>query len=160
MSERRPYTKPTRAEVQQALKKEWVPLTTGDVCVWGMTAAEMLALGSRSQRPAIDPRGGVDTTSASLWLVALSTRRDDQPDSPRVWDDLSLSELGDLPGEDFTALSLAAQRVNGKDPDSVEAMTDFTPATGAPNPSDLSSSASSSSADGFRASSTISRPIS
>ncbi len=140
MSQRRPYTKPTRAEVQLSLKREWVPLSTGDVCVWGMTAAEMLGLGQRSQRPSIDPRGGVDTSAAALWLVALCTRHGDQPDSPRVWDDLSIGEIADLPGEDFTALSLAAQRVNGKDTETVEELRDFTTATEAQSSSDSPSS--------------------
>ncbi len=149
MSQRRPYTKPTRAQVQLSLKREWVPLSTGDVCVWGMTAAEMLGLGQRSQRPSIDPRGGVDTSAAALWLVALCTRHDDKPESPRVWDDLSIGEIADLPGEDFTALSLAAQRVNGKDAKTVEDLRDFTTATEARNSSDSPSSVSSTVEGGF-----------
>ena len=152
----RTYTKPTRAQVQASLRREWVPLTTGDVCVWGMTAAEMLGLGQRSQRPSIDPRGGVDTSAAALWLVALCTRHGDEPESPRVWDDLSIAEISDLPGEDFTALSLAAQRVNGKDAETVEELRDFTPATEAQNSSNSPSSASSNSAAGFPVNSAMS----
>lgn len=156
MSQRRIYRKPTRLEVQQSLKREWVPLSTGDVCVWGMTAAEMLGLGQRSQRPAVDPRGGVDTSAAALWLVALCTRESDQPESPRIWDDLSIAEIAELPGEDFTELSLAAQRVNGKDPETVGELRDFTRATGAQKPSDSPSSASNNSAGGSPANSTTS----
>lgn len=145
MKKRRAFQKPTREAVQAKLKREWVSLEWGDVCVWGLTAAEMLALGQRSQRPSIDPRGGIDASAAASWLLALSARRDDQPGAERIWDDLTFADVLELSGEDFGKLSAAAQRVNGQGAEQVEATRDFTPATGAPNTSDSPSSASSSS---------------
>lgn len=142
---RRPYQPPEPARLHEKLRKEWVELDGGDVCVWEMRAPEMLSLGERSQRPGIDPRGGVDVTSAALLLTAFCTHVDDLPGSPRVWDDLQLGQINLLRSEEFTRLQEAIQRVNGTSPAAIEAVRDFTLATGAPNTSDSPSSASSNS---------------
>jgi hypothetical protein len=127
------------------LKKEWVSISAGDVSVWGMNAAQMLALGERIQRPTIDPRGGVDSSGAVLWLVVFCTHVSDDEESPLVWNEAQLQEVYQLSGDDFTALAMAARRVNGTDEKGLDDARDFTTATGAPSSSDSPSSASSSS---------------
>ena len=144
MKKHRPLDRDQLAQ-KPRLKKEWVSIAAGDVCVWGMNAAQMLALGERIQRPAIDPRGGVDTSAAALWLVAYCTHLSDAEDSPLVWNESQLMEIYQLSGEDFGALAMAARRVNGTDAEVIESQRDFTTATGAPSSSDSPSSASSSS---------------
>ncbi len=124
-----------RLRQKPRLRKEWVEIEAGDVCVWGMNAAQMLTLGERIQRPAGDPRGGVDTTGAGLWLVLLCTHLGDEEDSPLVWNDQQIGEIAALSAEDFRVLSEAAQNVNGRGTRIVEEVRDFTPATGAPKPS-------------------------
>jgi hypothetical protein len=141
---RRPLDR-AKLKAKPVLRKEWVSIEAGDVCVWGMTAAEMLSLGQRAQRPAVDPRGGMDTNAAAAWLVALCTREDDSDGSPRVWDDISYQEVFNLSGDDFQTLSFAAQRVNGQSRAGIEALEDFIGATEAPNTSGLPSSVSNNS---------------
>lgn len=146
MSQRQAYQRPDREMLFARLKKEWVELDGGPVCVWEMNAAEMLALGQRSARPSIDQRGGVDATTASILLVAFCTHTGDDIDSPRLWDEARLGEIQLLRGEEFAELSEAIQRVNGTGKEAGEAMRDFTPATEEPNTSASSSSVSSNSA--------------
>jgi hypothetical protein len=144
MSERKAYQKP-QAPVQERLRKEWVTLDGGDVCVWGLTAGEMMTLSERSARPEIDPRGGADSRMASAWLIALATHYGDALDSPRVWDDLGYPEIFDLTSQEFTALTEAIARVMGTAEPETDALRAFTSAPEAPRSSDLPSSASSNS---------------
>jgi hypothetical protein len=144
MKKRRPLDRRQLKE-KPVLRKEWVSIAAGDVCVWGMSAADMLTLGERTQRPAIDPRGGVDPTAGALYLAALCTHEGDDDESPRVWDDLHIQEITLLSGDDWIELQQAIQRVNGRSAEEVESMRDFSPATGAPKSSASPSSASSNS---------------
>jgi hypothetical protein len=141
VSTRKAYQKNSRDEVHARLAKEWVPLDGGEVCVWEMTAAEMLSLGQQSARPSMDPRGGVDTTTAALLLAAFCTHAGEEIDSPRIWEQLQVLEIQSLRGEEFTRLQEAIQRVNGTAKEAVEGVRDFTTA-----PEGLSTSASPSSA--------------
>jgi hypothetical protein len=141
---RRPYQRDA-APRPDRLRREWVSLDNGDVCVWELTAAEMGVMSERSTRPAIDPRGGIDTTGASAWMAALSCRQDDAPGSPRIWDDLAVSEILALRFEEWARLQETMQRLNGLDAESVEERRDFTPATGAPKASGSNGSASKNS---------------
>jgi hypothetical protein len=136
-----------RLRQKPKLKKEWVSIEAGDVCVWGMNAAQMLSLGERVQRPGIDPRGGVDAGSAAVWMVLFCTRVSDAEDSPVVWTEGQIAEIYGLSGEDFQKLAAACMRVNGTDPGALEQTRDFTTATGAPSSSGSPSSVSSSSTD-------------
>lgn len=143
-----PHRTLDREKLREAptLRKEWVSIAAGDVCVWGMKAADMLMLGERIQRPSIDPRGGIDTTAAVVWMILLCTHETDAPNSPLVWTEPDIAEIYQLSGEDFAALSQACQRVNGTDGEGLDRQRDFTRAPEAPNSSDSPSSASSSSA--------------
>lgn len=147
MSTRKAYQKQSRADVHARLAKEWVDLDGGPVCVWEMTAAEMLSLGQQSARPSMDARGGVDTTTAALLLAAFCTHAGEEIDSPRIWEQMQVMEIQSLRGEDFTRLQEAIQRVNGTAREAVESMRDFTAVLGELSTSDSPSSASSSSAD-------------
>lgn len=144
MSQRKAYKKPEQP-VKERLRKEWVSLEGGDVCVWGLTAGEMMQLGERSARPSIDTRGGTDPKMASAWLILLATHYSDEPDSPRVWDDLSYEEIFDLTSQEFTGLTDAISRVMGTAPQEVETLKDFTSASEAPSTSDSTPFVSSTS---------------
>jgi hypothetical protein len=140
MNQRKVYQKPQQT-AQERVRKEWVTLDGGDVCVWGLTAGELMHLTEKSARPAVDPRGGADPRMASAWLIALATHYGDDPDSPRIWDDLTYEEIFDLTSQEFTALTEAIGRVMGTALPETEALRAFTPAAEAPNSSDLPSSA-------------------
>lgn len=146
MSERRKLDR-ERLKRKPSLRKEWVPIEAGDVCVWGMNAAQILSLGERIRRPEIDPRGGVDTTAAALWLILICTHLSDEEGSPPVWSPATIGEIAELSAEDFRLLSEAAENVNGRGTRIIQEARDFTKATEAPNTSECESSASSSSAD-------------
>jgi hypothetical protein len=138
------YQKPT-TPVTERLRKEPVELDGGEVWVWELTSLEMLELGERSARPAIDPRGGVDNRMAAAMLTKLSVHYGPEADSPRVWDDLTYEEIFDLRGEEFTRLQEAIGRVMGTAPSEVEARRDFSLAPAAPSTSESTLSASNNS---------------
>jgi len=144
-NEERPYQEP-EGDPREALRREKVILPTGYVWVWGLDTAEMLAVKERAMRPSIDPRGGVNESAATAWLVAMCTRREGTVGSPRVWDDLSYDKVLRLPAEVSGKLVQACRRVNGMSEEEVEATEDFSKATRAPKPSDSTSSVSSNSA--------------
>jgi hypothetical protein len=154
MSQRRAYKKPEKS-VQERLRKEWVSLDGGDVCCWGLTALEMISLGERSQRPAIDPRGGTDPRMASAWLIALATHTSDEPDAPRVWDDMNFEDILELTSWEFTDLTEAIARVMGRAPSEIETLEDFTAAPEGPNTSESTPSASNISTDSRRKSTAL-----
>lgn len=144
MKERRAFKQ--NKDIKNDLRKEWVSLVDGDVCVWELMTPESVLLAERSRRPAIDTRGGMDETAATAWLIALSVHHSDEPDSPRVWDDLAIADTLLLRSRDTNLIVGAFRRVNGTSEEELEAVTDFSPATGAQNPSESTVSASSNSA--------------
>ncbi len=143
MSQRRAYNQSKTPR----LRKEWVELVDGDVCVWELLTPESVKLSERSRRPAIDTRGGLDEASATAWMIALSVHRDEELGSPRVWDDLTVGDTLLLLTRDTNKIAAAFKRVNGTSEEEMTAVSDFTGATGARNPSASTVSASSSSDD-------------
>lgn len=142
---RRPYQRRSGPLTADRRRKEWVELEDGDICCWSLSAGEMLQMRDHAERPAIDPRGGISSSVASVWLVALSAHDGEEESARRIWDDMSLSEIYQLSNEDYLKLIRAAGKVNGISVEEVRALQDFTPATGAPNSSGSSSSASKNS---------------
>ncbi|HEY9014960.1 MAG TPA: hypothetical protein VIM84_07850 [Gemmatimonadales bacterium] len=112
---------------------EWVSLTHGDVCVRAMTVSELLQIQDRAQRPKIDPRGGLDPGWSALLQVALSCYDGEDEGARPIWpcslDLKSLSPIGRLPIQDFTAIIQAVQRVNGMEGSEVDALADFSRAS-------------------------------
>jgi hypothetical protein len=143
---RRPYQRPTD-DGSRRLRKEWVSLADGDVCCWELTTPQMLQMAERSARPAVDPRGGVSSSVARLWMIAFSAHHGEEADSPRIWDDMSFADVGNLRFEEFSRLQAVIERLNGLDPEEVESLRDFTAATGEPKPSASNGSASKTSTD-------------
>jgi hypothetical protein len=153
MSEHRRYQHPAPAEKPRA--KEWVTLEGGDVCVWALTVMEIMNLLEKASRPVIQgaPKefsGGVDSQEELLWKIILSTYESDEPGAKLVWsgDQESLRQVFSLSLSEFTALAAAIQRVNGADPERIEALEAFTVPSeaGKASPSLLSASANSTAA--------------
>lgn len=113
---------------QTSHRKERIPLSAGDLWAWSLSAAEMMQVLDHSQRPGIDPRGGVDQGSAVLWQIVLSCHEGAEESAPLAFtpDDFGLI-LG-LPWEEFRLITQAMNRVNGLDPTEAELMRDFTQA--------------------------------
>ena len=151
MSKHRPFKQ--NKDIRSQLKKEWVSLTDGDVCVWELTLPESAVLAERSRRPEIDERGGHDATMATAWMLALSVHHGDETDSPRVWDDLNYLDTLSLRTRDVNRISAAFARVMGEAEDEVQAVEDFTGAAGARPTSASPSSASNNSTGSPRRSS-------
>lgn len=127
-------------------RKEWIELSGGTLCLWSFRAADVNLIGEYSTRPAEDPRGGIDTLEASIWQIAFACYDGDGPDAKRLWPDLKAYEIRDMPADDWEALVLAINRLNGKDATSQEVMRDFTPAEPEQTSSILSTGASAISA--------------
>jgi hypothetical protein len=105
--------------------REWVDLGDGEVCVWSMTAAEFIQLTDRATRPAIDPRGGVDTGALVLFQIIFSCYDGDEDNAKRIWGDVDLVSVGSLKQGQVEDLLAAINRVNGKDASSEEITRDF-----------------------------------
>ena len=144
MSQRRAF-KQNKADIRSRLKKEWVSLEDGDVCVWELTTAEASFLAERSRRPSIDTRGGMDQTMATAWLISLSVHHGDEADSPRVWDDITYQDALLLRARDANKITEAFSRVNGTSDEALEAASDFFGAAEEPKPSASIASASNNS---------------
>mgnify|MGYP001609220207 CR=1 FL=1 len=133
MADRRPYRVPTPETVQR--RKEWVSLDGGDVCVWEMTVVESLMVAEHAARPPGHPLGGADPKELGIWKVIASVYDTDQPGAQQVFV-ANPKAIGSLRLEEFARLSQAIGRVNGDFPEEEEALRDFTPAPGAPKPSE------------------------
>lgn len=108
-------------------RKEWVRLANGKwVCVWELSVPEAFRVAEVSQRHPQDPRPGANEGEAATWLVALATRRDDRPDSPRVWSDLDVHKLLRINPADFSRLLIAARFFMQSSEDEDQRLEDFT----------------------------------
>lgn len=150
MSEHLPYKHPALAEKPRA--KEWVRLEGGDVCVWALTVMEVMTLLEKSSRPAIPgaPKefsGGIDANEEMLWRIIVSTYDSDELDAKLIWsgDQESVRQVFSLSLKEFTDLATAIQRVNGTDPERIEALEAFTVPSEGGNPSPSSPFASANS---------------
>lgn len=124
--ERRRFDKAAAKECRH-LRREWVPLDAGDVCVVEMTAQAATTLSERASRPSIDPRGGLDPGESVLWQILLSTFYDDGAEAEPVFSETpaDVKLIMDLRFEEFQALIQAINRVNGRDATEAEVMRDF-----------------------------------
>lgn len=131
MSQERRHFDKQAARSRCHLRHEWVSLDCGDLCVREMTAAEATTLAERSQRPAIDPRGGLDTTETVLWQVLLSCYQDDTDTAERVFAENApdIAIIMGLRLEEFQRLMVAINRVNGRDATEIEVLRDFSAMT-------------------------------
>lgn len=132
------------AQSLSRLRHEWAETSFGTLCCWELTGAEMATIAERSQRPQ-GAGGGVSETTTLAWMALFSCRTSDEMDAQRIWNDMELGEMMQLPLSDYGEIMRTVRHVNGLDPTDIERVRDFTPATGAPQPSDCKSSASSNS---------------
>lgn len=116
------------------LRKEWVTLPGGDICVWELTVAESTRIIEKSERPAIDPRGGHNQGAMRVQQVAMSCYDGEQDGAKRIFSEAELLHLYRMPLYQFELLVAATDRVNGKGAGEAELLEDFTPAAPEPNP--------------------------
>jgi hypothetical protein len=107
-------------------RKEWVALADGsEICVWELSVPESFQVAEAAQRHPQDPRPGQNESDAALWLVALACRRDDEPLSPRVWNDMEMGRILQLNPQDFTKLLIAARFMLQATEEGQERVADF-----------------------------------
>lgn len=112
-------------------RTEWVSTSCGRLCVRAMRMSEYFQLSERSQRPKIDPRGGVDTGEAVLWQIFLSCYQGEGPDDPPTFSADSAEDVRaiySLSTQDGLLILGAINRVNGLDATEAELLRDFTAA--------------------------------
>lgn len=128
-------------ESRSRLRHEWAKTSFGTICCWELTGAEMATIADRSQKPG----SGVSETTVLAWMAAFSCRTADDESAQRIWDDVQMGEMLQLPISDYGEIMRAVRQANGMDQTELERLRDFTTATEAPNSSDLPSSASNNS---------------
>jgi len=115
------------------LRKEWVSLPGGDICVWELTVAESTQVLEKSERPSVDPRGGYNRGAMRVQQVMMSCYDGEQDGAKRLFGEADLLHLYRMPLAQFESLVAATDRVNGKGAGEAERLEDFTPAE--PEPS-------------------------
>ena len=109
-------------------RSERVILAGGPVWVRQMNVSEALNIRQRSERPAIDPRGGIDTGEAVLWQIVTCCYYEEEG-TERVFSETNPEDVRlifSMPWEEFQRLMTAINRVNGQDAEEVELLRDFT----------------------------------
>ena len=109
---------------------QWVELDRGWVCVHEMALADTMQITERSVRPGLEPSSGLVKSAAVVYQIMYSCRRDEAPDSPRVFSDVDFTPIQELRFHEFDALLQAINEVSGKSATEEERLRDFTQATG------------------------------
>lgn len=118
-------------------RTEWVSTSCGRICVRAMRMSEYFQLSERSQRPKIDPRGGIDTNEAVLWQILLSCYQGEDPNAPPTFSADSPEDIRaiySLKTQDGLKILGAINRVNGVDASEGELLRDFSAARRGANP--------------------------
>lgn len=110
-------------------RKERLVLDGGPVWVWEETVAEHLQKLQFAQRPAIDPRGGMDLGEAITWQILFSLYDGDGPTAERIFNAAEISLVYRFRREEFDRIMAALARVNGESPEEQGAWEDFTGAS-------------------------------
>lgn len=111
-------------------RTERVQLAGGPVWVRAMSVSDAMHVTQKSERPAIDPRGGIDRGEALLWQVVVSCYYDEEG-AERVFSEQNPEDVRlifSMPWDEFQRLLSVINRVNGQDPEEVELLRDFTAA--------------------------------
>jgi hypothetical protein len=132
MSETGPILNPEALLQEEQRRREWITLKSGRVCVWELSVPELMQITEKSQRPRIDPRGGMDPTESVLWQIMLSLFDGDGDGAKRIFDPQNpqhAKAVFRMGAQDFKRIMEVIARVNGSDEVELEALRAFTGAT-------------------------------
>lgn len=110
-------------------RQEPVELDGGTVWVREEIVACHLETLQLAQRPAIDPRGGVDLGAAITWQILFSLYEGPEPEAKRVFDESEISLIYRFRREEFDRITAAMRRVNGETEEETQAWEAFTGAS-------------------------------
>jgi hypothetical protein len=119
-----------QAPFLDTLRREWVELDGGWVCVREMQAADSLFIMEHSSRPG---RNELDMTRYRIWRIVVSCYKGEEPGAERTFGLTDLDRVQKLRAAEWAKLIEAIDRVNGLADEEVSAAQDFTEAPEEPS---------------------------
>lgn len=140
MSEQREIFRPGIDTTER--RKEWVCLIPAQdekpekgVWVWGLATCDSLSIIERSTQGGVAEASGISKARQLQLQIMLSCFDGDQPGACRVFTDADVAPINEGSWEAFSQIVIAIAQVNGQSESEADALRDFSPATGALNPS-------------------------
>lgn len=140
LSDKRVIFKPGVSKTARRI--EWVELVPAlgakpaeGVYVWGLATCDSLAIIERSTQGGVDEASGISKARQLQLQIMLSCFDGDQPGARRVFTDADVAPINEGSWEAFSKIVIAIAKVNGQSESEADALRDFSPATGALNPS-------------------------
>lgn len=116
---------PSKMNAARRRKEHVENLAGGDLWVWEMTVAEGAIVMEQSARPPQDPRGGADPTTSLVLQIQLACYDGREEGANQVFRDDQAS-IFRMSWGDSNEILAAIARVNGRDPEEVRLLQDFT----------------------------------